>query len=80
MLITIFQCTPVSGFWDRFSPTHPTNSKCGVNVNQFFEGNSIPNILTDAAILILPMPFVWKLHLPRAQKMALSSIFLLGVL
>lgn len=79
MLITIFQCTPVSDFWNRFSPTAKGPFHCGVNVNQFFDGNSIPNIITDAAILVLPIPYIWKLQLPRAQKFALTSIFILGV-
>ncbi|KAI4240744.1 MAG: hypothetical protein L6R40_004989 [Gallowayella cf. fulva] len=52
---------------------------CGVNVNQFFNGNSIPNIVTDAALLVLPMPFIWKLHLPKAQKIGLTSVFILGI-
>lgn len=80
MLITIFQCQPVSDFWDRFSPAAKGPFHCGVNVNQFFDGNSIPNIITDAAILVLPIPFIWKLQLPKAQKLALTSIFILGVL
>ena len=60
--------------------TAPDSYTCAVNVNQFFNGNSIPNIITDAAILILPLPYIWKLQLPLAQKLALSSIFALGVL
>ncbi|KAL8821621.1 MAG: hypothetical protein Q9223_000364 [Gallowayella weberi] len=79
ILITILQCQPVSDFWNRFSPTAKPPFNCGVNVNQFFNGNSIPNILTDAALLVLPIPFVWQLHLPKAQKLGLTSVFILGV-
>ena len=78
--MTVLQCQPVSDFWDRFSPTATGPFRCGVNVNQFFDGNSIPNIVTDAALLVLPMPFIWQLHLPRAQKVALTSVFILGIL
>lgn len=79
MLVTIFQCQPVNAFWMRYDLT-TDKFRCPVNVNQFFDGNSIPNIITDAAILVLPLPYVWRLQLPRAQKLALSSVFALGVL
>ncbi|KAL8698796.1 MAG: hypothetical protein Q9224_001689 [Gallowayella concinna] len=79
ILITILQCQPVSDFWNRFSRTAEGPFHCAVNVNQFFCGNSIPNIVTDAALLVLPIPFIWQLHLPRAQKLGLTSIFILGI-
>ncbi|KAI4263129.1 MAG: hypothetical protein L6R42_001713 [Xanthoria sp. 1 TBL-2021] len=80
ILVTILQCQPVSDFWNRFAPTAKGPFHCGVNVNQFFDGNSIPNIVTDAALLVLPIPFIWQLHLPKAQKLGLTSIFILGIL
>ena len=79
-LVGIFECHPVSGFWERFSPTHPTTPNCPVDSNKYFDGNAIPNIITDAAILVLPLPFIWTLQLRRAQKVALTGIFTLGLL
>ncbi|GAB1315685.1 hypothetical protein MFIFM68171_05895 [Madurella fahalii] len=35
------------------------------------------NMIMDMAILTLPMPFVWRLNMPRRQKIAVSAIFLL---
>ncbi|MCJ1263967.1 hypothetical protein MMC22_003838 [Lobaria immixta] len=72
-LTTVFQCVPVRGFWDK-----TINATCGVNVYAFFYGNSIPNISTDVAILILPMPLIWRLRIPQSQKIMLSGIFILG--
>ncbi|RDW91625.1 hypothetical protein BP5796_02790 [Coleophoma crateriformis] len=72
-LVTIFQCTPVQGFWDL-----TIESNCTVNVTSFFFGNSIPNIFTDVALMVLPVPYIWRLQLVRAQKIALISIFTLG--
>ncbi|KAJ3464241.1 hypothetical protein MRS44_009027 [Fusarium solani] len=46
--------------------------------NQFFLGNSIPNIITDALILCLPVYEVSKLQVRRSQKLAIIGIFLLG--
>ncbi|KAL8743054.1 MAG: hypothetical protein Q9190_004555 [Brigantiaea leucoxantha] len=79
ILVTVLQCQPVSSFWNRFAPDAKGPFHCGVNENQFFNGNSIPNIITDAALLVLPVPSIWKLHLPKAQKWGLMSIFTLGI-
>lgn len=73
ILVTVFQCTPVSGYWNRQIP-----AKCIVDDYAFFVGIAIPNILTDAAILSLPVPYIWRLQTTRSQKIALSSIFMLG--
>ncbi|KAF6808677.1 hypothetical protein CPLU01_15638 [Colletotrichum plurivorum] len=80
-LVTLFQCIPVNAFWARFdteNPMAPEDFRCGVDVKMFFKGNSIPNIITDALIIILPIPYVWSLQLQRAQKVALAGIFALG--
>lgn len=73
ILTTIFQCLPVHGFWDKTIPSH-----CGVNVNNFFIGNAVPNILTDWALLTLPLPYVWKLQRSASQKLALTGVFIMG--
>ncbi len=70
---TIFQCNPVRGFWD-----HTVQASCKVDVYAFFIGNAVPNIITDWALLILPIPYVWRLQKSRVQKIALCGIFLLG--
>ncbi|KAL6718754.1 hypothetical protein ACLMJK_002988 [Lecanora helva] len=70
---TIFQCNPVQGFWDK-----SINPTCSVNVYAFFIGNAVPNIVTDWALLLLPIPYIWRLHQSKAQKIALSGVFGLG--
>lgn len=72
MLVSIFSCKPVSGFWDR-----GIRPAC-INTKAFLIGNAVPNIVTDIVILGLPMPEIWRLNTQKHQKMALSVIFLLG--
>ncbi|KAI6084699.1 hypothetical protein F4821DRAFT_242130 [Hypoxylon rubiginosum] len=82
LLITFFQCSPPRAFWDRYDPIHalaPGDYSCSVNTNNFFIGNSIPNIVSDACIVFLPLPYIWSLQMRRAQKIALGGIFLLGI-
>ncbi|KAI4094994.1 MAG: hypothetical protein LQ344_001841 [Seirophora lacunosa] len=40
--------------------------------------NPLPWIITDFAILVMPIPMVRKLQLPRSQKFGLAGLFLLG--
>ena len=75
LLSTIFQCTPISAAWDPSI----TNGHCLVYPSWFI-GTSIPSILIDFGILILPIPMIWRLKLSTEKKAGLTSIFLLGAL
>lgn len=70
---TIFQCSPISYGWDR-SIGHGT---C-INQTVFYRYISPLNVLTGILILAMPLPLVWKLQAPKAQKVALTAVFLLG--
>ena len=72
LLVSIFSCTPIYGFWDITTP-----STC-INTRKFFMGIAIPNIITDVTILALPMGKVWYLQMSRGRKLAVSCMFLLG--
>ena len=66
------QCNPREKVWAPWTPGTCINQKAS------FLAIAVPSILTDIAILILPLPQVWKLHTNRSQKISLSAIFLLG--
>jgi hypothetical protein len=38
------------------------------------------NIATDVTLLLLPMPLLSALQLPRMQKIALMGVFAIGIL
>jgi hypothetical protein len=42
--------------------------------------NAASTILTDIAILVLPIPQVWKLQLRRPEKVGVTFAFCLGFL
>jgi len=62
-------------FWSNT----PESGHC-INVEWFYRAMAIPNTLTDGLILALPMPLIWRLQLPKRQKIALCGVFLLGSL
>jgi hypothetical protein len=76
VLVDIFQCTPVG----RAFNASPGPGDAGHCISQagYCLGMIIPNILIDIMILSLPTFEVAKLHLPRSQRVALGSVFLLG--
>ncbi|GAB1212845.1 hypothetical protein ATERTT37_001994 [Aspergillus terreus] len=69
----IFQCSPVQYAWNKNIP----GGTC-FDQQAFYRYVSPPNILTDVLILIMPLPFVWKLHTRLTQKLALTGVFILG--
>lgn len=73
LLTAIFQCWPIEFIWDK-------SVKGGHCVKQdaMFQFWSIPNIVSDTAMLILPLPTVWKLQMSRVQKIGLTFTFMLG--
>lgn len=74
LLVVIFTCQPIAGFWDRSIP-----STCIPNL-PFWYINAAGNIVTDVAIFVLPLPVIRGLKLARAQKLVLVGIFSLGFL
>jgi hypothetical protein len=70
----VFICWPVAGFWDKTIQATCQNQHLGVYVN------AAGNLVTDIAIILLPLPSLWRLHLPRSQKWALFAIFGIGTM
>ncbi|KAK8063062.1 hypothetical protein PG997_015159 [Apiospora hydei] len=73
MVIVVFQCQPISGFW---APT--PNTVCVPSIPGLYI-SAAGNIATDIMIVILPLPLIRGLHLPPAQKAVLSIVFCLGL-
>jgi hypothetical protein len=74
LLIAIFLCVPVAGFWDK-----SIEAKCLPTPGEWYQ-NAAGNIVTDVAIILLPLPSLVNLKLPRTQKYVLIGIFCLGFL
>ncbi|CAH0054997.1 unnamed protein product [Clonostachys solani] len=68
-------CSTFAGRWD--TKVFPGNCR---NILAYWKGMSVPNIVSDVVMLVLPMPVIWRLHIERRQKVALMFVFLLGSL
>jgi hypothetical protein len=67
-----FLCTPVAKLWEPHLPGH-----C-MNAQQYWLSAAAINIGMDFTVLLLPLPAITQLRLPRKQKICLVLMFLLG--
>lgn len=74
-LLNFFQCTPLSAL---FLQPHPADSQC-VDIVTLYLSSAPLNIATDLCILLLPMPVLKSMRLPRKQKIILYITFGFGV-
>ena len=72
-IATTFECRPVAYQWNKTIP----NGTC-FDQKTFYRLANVPNIVTDAGMLILPLPLVWQLKAPKAQKAGVLIVFLTG--
>ncbi|KAJ4382421.1 hypothetical protein N0V86_002756 [Didymella sp. IMI 355093] len=72
----IFQCTPVSFFWDGWRGEMA--GFCGVDVRLFGFARGGIEIFLDLAILTLPLPMLAKLNMSPKKKLQIMSMFCVG--
>ena len=65
-------CRPIAYTWDK-----SIEGTCG-NSTKAYEAVGILNLFIDLAIIILPMPSLWRLQLPFAKRVGLTAIFGIG--
>jgi len=73
MFDSIFICHPVQFFWDQ-----TIEAGTCLNKEAVWFANAGLNIAIDIGIVILPMPAVRSLGLPRKQKIGVMLLFALG--
>jgi hypothetical protein len=77
MVVTLLHCMPINYGWDRFYGV--LQGRC-VNAKAQAIAMAALNTLAEIALLVLPMPILWNLHLPLKQKLRFCMIFFLGIL
>ena len=70
---TIFQCSPVAFAYDKSIP----GGKC-IQQRIMFVVEDVLLLVVDLFVVALPLPMIWGLQMPRAEKVAISGMFLLG--
>jgi hypothetical protein len=73
--VVLFQCKPMAGAWDFTLP----NRSCIPVVNFFYSAAAV-GIVTDILLCTVPIPFFWKMQLPRRQRIGICLLFGIGIL
>jgi hypothetical protein len=71
----IFTCVPVQAAWDYSI----TTAKC-IHILDYFYISAGVNIATDLLLCFLPLPTIWSLQMPKAQRVVVCLIFGMGTL
>ena len=67
---SLLMCKPLQYFWDNTI----TGGRC-FHVKERRSWASLANIITDVAMLVLPLPIIWNLHKSRSDKIGLTITF-----
>ncbi|KAF2661768.1 hypothetical protein K491DRAFT_385322 [Lophiostoma macrostomum CBS 122681] len=70
LFATVFQCTPVRAAWNFFLPKR----HC-INFVDYLYAFSAISVTTDIILCVLPWPYLWKLKMPRKQRIILCLLF-----
>ncbi|KAF2229251.1 hypothetical protein EV356DRAFT_437290, partial [Viridothelium virens] len=72
---------PLSYHWQRYNPTldPPAIGVCSIDLGSFAISASALNTVADFALLSIPVPMLWKLQLSLGRRLALTSVFLVGI-
>jgi fucose permease len=73
--LNIFQCSPVNA---AFKTPIPENATCE-NIVTLYLSSAPVNIITDLAMVFLPMPILTSMRLPKKQKFILILTFGAGL-
>lgn len=73
--VAIFQCTPIAYEWNRSIQ----GGQC-IDMVAFARYTMIPNVVTGAIMLIMPLPLAWRLNLTVSARIALTATLLHGIM
>lgn len=71
----IFQCSPISFYWDKEGVQGICRTDTEVKIMYFY---SVIDVIFDIAIGILPAIFIHKLKLDRRTKLGIAGLLGLG--
>lgn len=70
--VPVFLCFPRSKIW---IPDEP--GRC-LNINALYLASAVFNMLSDIAMLSVPVYLIWHLQMSTRRKVGVSAIFLTG--
>lgn len=78
VLALLLECRPLAHYWYILVEPEGTGGTCA-DESALLLVSGVMNCLLDTAILVIPIPTVWKLNINFRQKCQVSSIFATGI-
>ncbi|KAK3498877.1 uncharacterized protein B0T23DRAFT_3424 [Neurospora hispaniola] len=75
---TFFTCWPINLWWEMVRRERAPKGAC-MDKNIITFANAGINIASDLVLAIIPIPLLWKLQIPKKQKLVLTSLFGMGM-
>ena len=73
--LKVFRCDPIHKVWDTM-----VLGKCIASEPTIFVADCTTSLVSDLAILLLPMPLVWQLRTSLRRKLRIMVVFAGGTL
>ena len=77
MVFNIIECKPREAIWN---PLIRAEEAWCFNRDAIFQATGVFNVVSDFAILIIPIPTIWNLQMTRRRKIAVTGLFAIGLL
>ena len=74
VVLSLTNCVPLQASWDLSITDAYCHSK------DVWWSNTALHVVTDFLIWIVPIPQIWRIRIPKQQKITLLSLFSLGFL
>lgn len=78
VLLSIFSCRPLTASWnlaERLNPKTVCNPEIYTVINYY----GFCNIITDFALILMPMPLLYHIHMGTAKKIGTACVFATGL-
>ena len=75
MFFNIFLCSPREMIWNKLITTGHCYNGYAID-----KASGVFNVISDFAILILPMSSIWRLRMSLKKRLLLSGVFAVGFL
>ena len=72
IIVGASKCVPLEYLWRQNG-----DERCAVVV-RYFQVSTVPNVLVDICMILLPLPVVWNLQTSRQAKIGVTIMFLTG--
>jgi hypothetical protein len=72
--VFVFGCMPREKIWNHYVP-----GRC-LDIDAALIATSAINLVSDVAILVLPLAGIWQLRLPLKKKIGAGLVFATGLL